>query len=225
MILEKGPYTFDRVIRIGITIGLFAGLIWFIGLVSDVLIPFVVALLLAYLINPLVLLLQKKISSRGLAVLVSLLIIILVSVLLAFILIPMIVGELRHMGQLLSELVNNSDWTERAVNILPSNIWQTIQDLADREDIKQFFMTDNFWTTMGGVAKKVLPGTWGLITGTASFIFGLVGLIVIGLYLVFLLMDYQRVSQGWQGYIPGKYRKTVTVFIADFDFAMNRFNA
>jgi predicted PurR-regulated permease PerM len=57
---EQRPYTLDRVVRIGIAAGLLWGLVWLLGYLSDVLIPFAVALLLAYLINPLVILIQKK---------------------------------------------------------------------------------------------------------------------------------------------------------------------
>ena len=41
------PYTFDRVVRILISAGTLAGLIWLLGYLSDVLIPFAVAFLLA----------------------------------------------------------------------------------------------------------------------------------------------------------------------------------
>ncbi len=223
MLAEKGTYTFDRVMRLAITAALLTGLIWLLGLLSDVLIPFVVALLLAYLINPLVLLIQKKISHRGAAVFFSLTTILIILTLLTCLIVPMIINELTHMGKLLSELVNNSTWTERAVNILPADLWLTIQDYAGRKDIQDFFMTNNTWKILATIAKKVLPGTWGIITGTASFLLGLVGLIIIGLYLVFLLMDYQNVSQGWQNLLPPQYRKTITTFVSDFDAAMNRY--
>ena len=57
---EQKPFTFDRVVRILLSVGILAGLIWLTGYLSDVLIPFAVALLLAYLTNPLVSLIQKK---------------------------------------------------------------------------------------------------------------------------------------------------------------------
>ena len=57
--IEQRPYTFDRVVRILIGLGLVAGLIWLANYLSDVLIPFTVALLLAYLTNPLVALVEK----------------------------------------------------------------------------------------------------------------------------------------------------------------------
>ncbi len=223
MFAEKGTYTFDRVVRLAITAGLLTGMIWLLGLLSDVLIPFVVALLLAYLINPLVLLIQKKIPHRGAAVFISLTSLLLITTVLICLIIPMVINELTHMGKMLSELVNNSAWTERAVNILPPDLWLTIQDYAGRKDIQDFFMTNNTWKILATAAQKILPGTWGIIAGTASFILGLVGLIVIGLYLVFLLMDYQNVSQSWQGLLPPHYKKPITTFVSDFDAAMNRY--
>ena len=67
MFSEKRPYTLDRLVRIVITGLLLWGLVWLMGYLSDVLIPFAVALLLAYLINPLVALLQKKITNTSTA--------------------------------------------------------------------------------------------------------------------------------------------------------------
>ncbi|MCP4666081.1 MAG: AI-2E family transporter, partial [Deltaproteobacteria bacterium] len=65
MFSQDKPFTFDRVVRLGMTAGLLWGLIWLMGFLSDVLIPFAVALLLAYLINPVVRLVQSKIRNRG----------------------------------------------------------------------------------------------------------------------------------------------------------------
>jgi predicted PurR-regulated permease PerM len=62
---DSKPYTFDRVFRIFVTILVFAGVLWLMKYLSDVLIPFASAFLLAYLLNPLVNLLQKK-SDTGL---------------------------------------------------------------------------------------------------------------------------------------------------------------
>jgi predicted PurR-regulated permease PerM len=223
MLLDNKPYTFDRVVRIAITIGLLCGLIWLSGYLSDVLIPFAIALLLAYILNPLVLLIQKKIPNRLAAVLISLLAVTALTIFFGWLIIPMIINEITHMGQLVSALVNNAGLAEQASQRLPPDLWQALKDEASRPDIQTFFKTDNFWKIAETVARKVLPGVWGLITGTASFIMGLVGLTVIGLYLIFLLLDYQKVSEGWKELLPPAYRETITGFVNDFDSAMNRY--
>ncbi len=223
MFSENRLYTLDRLVRICITAGLLWGLVWLMGYLSDVLIPFAVALLLAYLINPLVALVQKKVPNRFAAVFISLIGLLAAAVFLAWLIIPMVVSETAHMGRVLSEVLTSSDLAERASKILPPDLWQAVKDFAARKEVQDFFKADNFWKIAESVARKVLPGVWGIISGTASFIIGLVGLAVIGLYLVFLLMDYQKVSQGWKGFLPPASREAVTGFVSDFNSAMNRY--
>jgi len=217
------PYTLDRIVRIVITVGLLGGLIWLLGYLSDVLIPFAVALLLAYLINPLVLLVQKKVENRVAAVFISLFAVLMGVVLLGWLFIPVITKEIAHMGKILTAVVSNSDLAERAAKYLPPDLWQAVKDYAARKEVQDFFQTENFWSIAEGVTRKVLPGVWGVITGTASFIMGLVGLAVIGLYLVFLLFNYQKIKESWKDLIPPAYREAVTGFVEEFNLAMKRY--
>ncbi|MBW1839435.1 MAG: AI-2E family transporter [Deltaproteobacteria bacterium] len=223
MLFNGKPYTLDRIVRIVITVGLLGGLIWLLGYLSDVLIPFAVALLLAYLINPLVLLVQKKVENRVAAVFISLFAVLMGVVLLGWLFIPVITKEIAHMGKILTAVVSNSDLAERAAKYLPPDLWQAVKDYAARKEVQDFFQTGNFWSIAEGVTRKVLPGVWGVITGTASFIMGLVGLAVIGLYLVFLLFNYQKIKESWKDLIPPAYREAVTGFVEEFNLAMKRY--
>ena len=219
---EHRPYTFDRVVRILLSVGILVGLIWLIGYLSDVLIPFTVALLLAYLTNPLVTLVQKKIPNRAAALFISLLGLIAVTVLLGLLVIPMIAGEIVQMGRIVTDLVNNSDLAEKASQQLPPDLWQVIKNFFARPEIKNFFKDINLWKIAQSVSQKVLPGVWGLITGTASFLVGLIGLFVIGLYFIFLLLDYEAV-QGWKDLVPPAHRDSIVGFVDDFESAMSRY--
>lgn len=223
MLLDQRPYTFDRVTRIGIGVGLIWGLIWLLGYLSDVLIPFAVAFLLAYLINPLVLRIQRKAPNRAVAVFASLFIILFFLVILFWIVAPLIAQEVAQTGRLLSGLVNNSDLAARAAKRLPPDLWQALKSFAAREEIQQFFRTDSFWKLAQTAAGKILPGVWGLITGTASFLMGLVGLAVVGLYMVFLLLDYQTVKDSWKGLLPPSQARAVAEFVHDFNAGMQRY--
>ena len=223
MFPESKPYTVDRIVRTFITLGLLCGLVWLLGYLSDVLIPFAAAFLLAYLMNPLVVLVQKKVPNRAGAVFISLFAVLAAAVIFAWLVIPMIVNEIVHMGRVLSEVVNSSEVAERAVAHLPPDLWEAIKDYAGQKDVQAFFKTENFWKIAEALARKVLPGAWGIISGTAGFITGLVGITVIGLYLVFLLMDYRKMSRGWKDLLPPAYREGITGFVGDFDSAMSRY--
>lgn len=223
MALNHRPYTFDRVVRALISMGFLWGIIWLLNYLSDALIPFAVALLLAYMMNPMVSWVQKRIKNRLAAVLISLLIVFFVLGAMAAVIIPIVVSEISHMGRLLSRLVNDTDLARRADQLLPRDIWEAVKTAAGRPEIQDFFRTDNFWKIFEAVSRRLLPGVWGLITGTASFLLGIIGLGVVALYVVFLLLDYEKVSAGWKELIPPNYREAVTGFVADFESAMSRY--
>ncbi len=222
MFLDKKPYTFDSVARMAIIVGLLCGLIWALGYLSDVLIPFTVALLLAYLINPLVIFVQKKIPNRSAAVCISLLAVSGLVIALAWFIIPKIINEITQMGRTLSELVNNSKLAEQSAKRLPPDLWQALKDYAAKKEVQNFFKADNFRKMVESLLQKILPGVWGLITGTASFLMGLIGLAVIGLYLVFLLLDYQRIVI-WKDLLLPTHREKIISFVSEFDTAMSRY--
>ncbi len=223
MDLYSKPFTLDRIVRIGILTGVIWALVWLMKYLSDVLIPFAVALLLAYLINPLVVLVQGKIRNRVAAVFISLLAVVAAVTVAGGLVAPLIVEEVSHTGKVLSNLVNNSDMAARAAKRLPPDLWQAVKDIAARREVQELFNADNIWKVLEIVARKILPGVWGLITGTASFVLGLVGVVIIILYLVFLLLDYQRIREGWKELIPPPYREAIVEFVAEFDAAMNRY--
>ncbi len=221
--LEAKPYTFDRVFRLAMAAALLAGLVWLLGYLSDVLIPFVAALLMAYMIDPLVRLLERLIRSRALAVLLALVLITGFLLLLGWLVVPVVLGEISHMGRLISDLVSNAGWAQKAAQRLPPDIWQAMKDLLGRPEVRQVFSGIGFGKMLEAAISHVLPGVWGVVAGTASFVWGLLGLSVVALYLVFLLLDFNKISQGWVEMLPPGLRQPVQGFALDFQSAMSSY--
>jgi len=206
MLFDNKPYTLDRIVRIGISAGLIWGLIWLLGYLSDVLIPFAIAFLLAYLMNPLVVLIQKKIPNRIVAVFISLFLVLVVLVLLIVLITPLIIDQISHTGRLVFNLIHNSELADRAARRLPPDIWQAIRTYFAREDVLAFFRTENFLKLAEAIARKVLPGLWGVVAG-----------------MVFLLFDFQKFREDWEDLIPVPYRDDVVGFMKDFNAGMNQY--
>ncbi|WP_246298837.1 AI-2E family transporter [Desulfolutivibrio sulfodismutans] len=219
---DDRPFTFDRVVRLALTAGLLWGIVSLLGYLSDVLAPFVMALVLAYLINPLVNLLERRLKKRTLAVIAALTGVTLAAVALILLVAPMIVGEMTRMGRLLSEFMDNSDLARRAADRLPPDLWKWVRDFAARDDVRAWFAQNDVLGLAKEAASRILPGVWGVISGTADVILGLVGVFVVGLYLVFLLLDYAKVRH-WQDYVPERYRTVAVDFVTDFEGYMNRY--
>ncbi|MCF8052766.1 MAG: AI-2E family transporter [Desulfobacterales bacterium] len=217
------PFTFDRVSRILITAGVIAAAVWLLGYLSDVLIPFAVAFLLAYLMNPLVSWIEKRVRHRTVSVFLALLLVITAAAAAGSLVIPVMAEEIGQMGQLVSRLAKDASLAERAARYVPEDLWASIKDMAARRDVQEIFQTGSVWNFLEAAGRKLLPGVWGLVTGTAGFLMGLIGLSVIGLYLVFLLIDYGQISQGWKELLPAGYREPITEFVSDFESAMSAY--
>ena len=217
------PYSLDRVVRLGLTAFLGWGAVLLLGYLSDVILPFAAAVLLAYILHPLVTRIQKRIRSRALAVWITLLAVGLFLLLVLWGVIPIMVKEIAHMAQLISDLVNNSGLAERAAKRLPPDIWMWIKDQLSRPEIREFFQTDNVISLVQSLGSRLVPGVWNVIAGTASFILWLVGLVIVLMYLVFLLLDFQRFKEGSRELLPAAWRDPLTEFLGEFDQAMNRY--
>lgn len=87
------PYTFDRVVRMVLSAAALLCIFLLLRYLSDVLIPFAIAVVLAYLLNPLVNLFQRLTKRRGLAVLLTLFGLVVLTLAILTIIVPLFVGQ------------------------------------------------------------------------------------------------------------------------------------
>ncbi|MGD2108881.1 MAG: AI-2E family transporter [Phycisphaerae bacterium] len=97
-------YTFDRVVRMVLSAATIVGVLLLLRYLSDVLLPFAAAVILAYLLNPLVTLLEKRTKRRGLAVALTLGGLGVVGMILLVIVVPLMVGQISHFQHALLKL-------------------------------------------------------------------------------------------------------------------------
>jgi len=93
MLDDSRPYTFDGVVRMLLTAGVLIGLFLLVRYLSDVLVPFVAAAALAYLLNPFVTRLERLTGRRGVAVALTLVSAAIVLIAALLILIPLMTGQ------------------------------------------------------------------------------------------------------------------------------------
>lgn len=217
------PYTFDRVVRMALTAAAFAALVWLAGYLADVLAPFAAALLVAYLVNPLALRLEKLFKHRAPAVFAALALVATALAVVMLLAAPLITAEVRHMAGLLRELVGNSELAARAADRLPPDVWQAVKEFASRPEVQELFKGGDALALGKSLASKVLPGVWGVLRGAAGLVGLVTGLVLILLYVVFLLLDYDRLRGGWIDAVPPRHRGWVKRLSDDFQNAMRRY--
>lgn len=214
---QSKPYTLDRVVRIGITIGVLFGLFKLMEHLSSVLIPFIIAMLIAYLIYPLVTFLQNKIfKNRLVSVIVSVFLIIMVIVGIFWLTIPLVTLQVEKMASLLSNLINNEG------GVLPEylvTVENYILELVQQDEIQDMLNMSN----VQQIVERVLPGIMGIFSGSISFLMGIVGLTIILFYIVFILIDYDEVTNGWQEFIPTAYRQPILTLLDDLEEGMSTY--
>ena len=215
--MERKKITFDLFIRGVITLVVITGFLMLLYRLSNVLVPFFLAWLIAYLIFPLVKLFQYKLrlKYRVLAIIASLLSITLVIGLLTWILVPPIAYEFSRVKDLIYQYVSSSSTASQ----IPGVINQFIQEHIDTAHVVRLLNKDEFQLMM----REALPKIWEVITQSVSILFSLISLLMVLLYTIFILLDYEALSEGWPNLVPRRYRRLCTKIFADISESMNKY--
>ena len=208
------PITFDRFVR-GLLIVLgFVGAYYLLNLLSGVLCPFFVAWLLAYLMYPLVVFLEKKcrLRFRILSIVVAMaLVCSLIAALVVFIIPPAI----RQIGLLSDDLILYA-----TTNFAGTDIPKIVLDLAhnfDRNTVIQMFQNDEVMNAV----RVALHELSGVVSGTMNVVWSFVDFLITLLYLVFLLVDYENINKNWILIVPHGYRERAWQLASDMKREMN----
>lgn len=205
------PFTLDRLVRSVGTLLVLAALLWLLWYLRAVLVPFFIALLLAYLLEPLVRLVRRRVKNHTVAVLITLTGIFLLTVSLLLVIIPQITAETRHFARLMTEQM--PAWQAEAEH-LPW-VRRMLEQLSS-VDVQSYLTSES----LARLAQKVLPGFWQGINNVFGWLLGLAGAITTLIYLVFMLIDQEDVSAHWRNMVPEKYRDLVAGLATDLGEAM-----
>jgi len=223
MIPNDRSFTFDRVVQLALFAGLAWGLVLLLDYLSDVLLPFVIGLVVAYFLDPVTNRVQHVIKQRVLAALFTLVSITLAVSLVVWFMVPMVGNELADMGRTVSKMASNTELAQAAKEHLPENVWEELNEILKRDDVKRYLTSDGAVQMAKDTAKKLLPGVWGVLSGAANVLTFITGLLVIMLYVVFLLIDYHNMAARWRDYLPPSMRDDVSRFVEEFIQATNRY--
>lgn len=211
--LDK-PFTFDRFIRLLLTIAIIIGLIVIIRSISGVLIPFFIALMLAYLTDPIVAFFQNKlrIKHRGISVFLTMLLFIGTFTGILMWLIPQFVSETVKLITLVQKFLQ----THSLQALLPEGVYQWLNQVLASQNFQEFLGAQD----VSQLTTVILNSAKSVFTGSLSILFGVVGLLMILLYLFFILLDYKKIEEGWQSLIPQKHRHLAITISNDLRLSM-----
>jgi predicted PurR-regulated permease PerM len=210
------PFTFDRTIRLLISVLAIGAALYFLYLLKDVLLPFFIAWLLAYMLNPLVRFYKRKLKlPHSIAVILTLLSVAGIFTLLGFILVPLIENEIWQ----INNLIATYDLSVISQNGIPVSVADIIGRYVDYKELQSTLSKEN----LAEIIQYVSPAVESLFSGTISFLFGLTVVFIVILYLIFILLDYDKINELWRFLIPPKYRPIVGRITLDVETSMNKY--
>ena len=214
---QKKPITFDSFIRGFITVVVITGVIMLLNRLSAVLLPFFLAWLIAYLMFPLVKFFQIrcKMRFRILGILCAFITVGAVLAGLFWLMIPPMIEEGLRVKDLLVTYVTQSE----RFNNIPDLIEDFIHEHVTMNDVKAIITQEGFVDAV----KQGVPKIWDIISQSFNILTSLFSITMVALYTLFILLDYEKISSGWVGLLPVRYRRFALQLVGDVTQGMNRY--
>ena len=181
--------------------------------------PFFVAWLIAYMIYPLVKFFQYKLrfKSRIISIFCALFSITVVGISLFYLLVPPMLAEMGRMNDLLVTYLTNGAYSSGTV---PPTLSEFIHKHIDLQALNRILSEENIMNTI----KETVPKLWALVAESINILFSVFASFIILLYVVFILLDYESIAEGWLHLLPGKYRTFASNLVNDIQDGMNRYS-
>ena len=214
---RREPYTFDRVVRILFTICTIVALVFLLDSLKGVLLPFLIACLIAYMLEPVVRwnMRMLRTASRFVPVALTLLEVAAVMTVFCIIFIPYLVAETAEMGRMIRHYAT----TQTQIPYISGTIHDFLRDNIDFDSISRL-LTREEWIAL---IKKTLTSSWGFVSSGLAMVLGLLSWLIVILYVIFIMLDYERIMLGFRQLVPARHRRRTFKVASDIKNAMNRY--
>ena len=210
------PFTLDSTVRLIIRLSIFALLIYTVYTLGDVLLPFVAAWFVAYMLNPFVNFFQNKLKIKNRTASVSIVLILLIAIIGAFF--YFILNSLNKELEDLQFLATEFSLKQSTIQY-PEFIKPHIEKFLASFDIKQWF--EQF--TYEEFINDLIPQAFDVVSASLKYVAGAVVLFLFTLYLFFIMKDFDNLSDKWNKYVPNQYRDFSVKLLSDLGTYMNTY--
>ena len=207
--------TLDKLVR-WILCGLIILAVFYItNSMSEVLLPFFIACLLAYLLYPLVRFTEKYLHIRIRALSILFVIIFLIGIItgIGMLIVPSMIEQFEKLSDVTMRYLSQTTQT----NSLTNYIRQWIQE--HQRDIDHFLKSQDFSDTI----KTAMPQVFSFVGQTASVVISIIASFITLLYMFFILLDYEFLTDNWIKIFPKKNRPFWTELSQDVARELNNY--
>ena len=180
--------TFDKFIRWAGVAVLVLAVLYVVNYLSSVLLPFFIAWFFAYLLYPIVKFVEDKlhVRVRALAIIITLVVVFAVLGAVIYLIVPPMIEQISTLSDILTHWVHSQ---------AHNSIQGVIRDLVTENQtaIERFFKSKDFTDAM----KTAMPKVFSFLGQTANVVISIVASMITLLYMFFILLDYEYLTDNW----------------------------
>ena len=212
--MQKETITLDRLVRWVGGILLVGAILLLIHYLSSVLLPFVIAWFFAYLLYPMVKFVERHMHlPRALSIILTLIVVIAVISGIVYMIVPPMIEQFEKLGQLASDYIQKT----AHISSIPAAVTQWW--LENQDDIGNFFRSETFTDSI----KTIMPGLFSVLGQTYSVIVSVIASFITLLYMFFILLDYEYLTDNWIRIFPKKVRPFWEELMGDVERELNNY--
>ena len=210
------PFTLDSTVRLIIRLCIFSFFIYAIYTLGDVLLPFVAAWFVAYMLNPFVNFFQKKIKIKNRTISVTIVLILLLGLISGFIyfILNSLSKELADLEFLAQQFISKQNTTQFP-DIIKPHLTKFLASINIESWLKEF--------TYDEFINDLIPQAFEVVSASLKYVAGAVVLFLFTLYLFFIMKDFDNLSDKWNKYVPEQYRDFSIKLLGDMGTYMNTY--
>ena len=209
------PITFDRFIRWALTALGIVVVFLIVNYLSSVLLPFFVAWLFAYLLYPIVKFVQYKlhVPTRPLSIIVTMIFVFAIIAGIIYLIIPPMIDEFNRFTVVLTKFLHETTGS--------NNISRMVKEwiIENQGQIEHFLKSPDF----SNAIKTAMPKVFSVVGQTASVVISIIASCITLLYMFFILMDYEYLTENWIRIFPKKSRPFWHELAGDVENALNSY--
>ncbi|MBR4390261.1 MAG: AI-2E family transporter [Prevotella sp.] len=207
--------TFDKLVRwVGIGLLIF-GVLFLVNRLSSVLLPFFIAWFLAYLLYPAVKFVQEKmhVRNRVVSILITLIAVIALVAGVIWLIIPPMIEQFQKLVELSTKYIQST----AHITSIPETINNWVKE--NQTAITDFFKSKDFTDAL----QTAMPKLFSILGHTASVVISIVASLITLLYMFFILLDYEYLTNNWIKIFPKKSRPFWTELMKDVERELNNY--
>ncbi|MBI5473389.1 MAG: AI-2E family transporter, partial [Ignavibacteriae bacterium] len=192
--------------------------LWFFNSISGLLAPFVIAFLIAYILNPLVVRLEQKRWPRWVSSLVLVFLSIAVVVTALLFVVPVAVRQFESIINAIADVTRSaSDF------VVQGRLFELLGRFGISVDEARQFISETITPRIESFLRTLFEGIFGFVSGVSSLAFHLINVIIIPFLIFYILKDFPDVTGRLSGFIPAQNKERAGEIVAKIDKILGKY--